>query len=138
MCFFFFKQKTAYEMRISDWSSDVCSSDLEVETTLMARPMVARKLGYTISLESAAEQGIREGSLAVRPIEALRLERIVARSAEHAPPPAAPAVTQRPSTTLKERFPPPSSEMRPSAHGGPRPPPHPPPPTPQPNTGTTT
>src|SRR3546814_8914874 len=34
--FFFFKQKTAYEMRISDWSSDVCSSDLpfkgDVET----------------------------------------------------------------------------------------------------------
>src|SRR3546814_10098699 len=29
--FFFFKQKTAYEMRISDWSSDVCSSDLENE-----------------------------------------------------------------------------------------------------------
>src|SRR3546814_2203657 len=29
--FFFFKQKTAYEMRISDWSSDVCSSDLTVE-----------------------------------------------------------------------------------------------------------
>src|SRR3546814_329497 len=28
MRFFFFKQKTAYEMRISDWSSDVCSSDL--------------------------------------------------------------------------------------------------------------
>src|SRR3546814_5592750 len=31
MCvFFFFKQKTAYEMRISDWSSDVCSSDLVI------------------------------------------------------------------------------------------------------------
>src|SRR3546814_4708623 len=29
-CLFFFKQKTAYEMRISDWSSDVCSSDLLV------------------------------------------------------------------------------------------------------------
>src|SRR3546814_8184141 len=29
--FFFFKQKTAYEMRISDWSSDVCSSDLGLE-----------------------------------------------------------------------------------------------------------
>src|SRR3546814_15458570 len=28
--YFFFKQKTAYEMRISDWSSDVCSSDLQV------------------------------------------------------------------------------------------------------------
>src|SRR3546814_5728974 len=31
--FFFFKQKTAYEMRISDWSSDVCSSDLLVDGT---------------------------------------------------------------------------------------------------------
>src|SRR3546814_6312446 len=31
---FFFKQKTAYEMRISDWSSDVCSSDLGIETAL--------------------------------------------------------------------------------------------------------
>src|SRR3546814_1671665 len=32
-CFlcFFFKQKTAYEMRISDWSSDVCSSDLVID-----------------------------------------------------------------------------------------------------------
>src|SRR3546814_4753134 len=30
--FFFFKQKTAYEMRISDWSSDVCSSDLRIDT----------------------------------------------------------------------------------------------------------
>src|SRR3546814_3887964 len=30
---FFFKQKTAYEMRISDWSSDVCSSDLADELT---------------------------------------------------------------------------------------------------------
>src|SRR3546814_2644924 len=32
--FFFFKQKTAYEMRISDWSSDVCSSDLIKECHL--------------------------------------------------------------------------------------------------------
>src|SRR3546814_9110141 len=31
LLFFFFKQKTAYEMRISDWSSDVCSSDLAVD-----------------------------------------------------------------------------------------------------------
>src|SRR3546814_6439211 len=33
MLVFFFKQKTAYEMRISDWSSDVCSSDLKFGTT---------------------------------------------------------------------------------------------------------
>src|SRR3546814_4217525 len=31
LLFVFFKQKTAYEMRISDWSSDVCSSDLPVD-----------------------------------------------------------------------------------------------------------
>src|SRR3546814_14021841 len=36
-CFFFFKQKTAYEMRISDWSSDVCSSDLLVGGDLQER-----------------------------------------------------------------------------------------------------
>src|SRR3546814_15641913 len=38
MLFFFFKQKTAYERRISDWSSDVCSSDL----TLRRDPGVSR------------------------------------------------------------------------------------------------
>src|SRR3546814_17699994 len=35
--FFFFKQKTAYEMRISDWSSDVCSSDLIPNENLMTQ-----------------------------------------------------------------------------------------------------
>src|SRR3546814_8386772 len=34
---FFFKQKTAYEMRISDWSSDVCSSDLGLEPPLLGQ-----------------------------------------------------------------------------------------------------
>src|SRR3546814_8946990 len=37
VCFFFFKQKTAYEMRISDWSSDVCSSDLIQDDDLVGR-----------------------------------------------------------------------------------------------------
>src|SRR3546814_2023272 len=36
MVCFFFKQKTAYEMRISDWSSDVCSSDLNPDTRVGA------------------------------------------------------------------------------------------------------
>src|SRR3546814_11083520 len=35
-CVFFFKQKTAYEMRISDWSSDVCSSDLPMFPLIFA------------------------------------------------------------------------------------------------------
>src|SRR3546814_4100641 len=38
--FFFFKQKTAYEMRISDWISDVCSSDLQSRGTGNARDVV--------------------------------------------------------------------------------------------------
>src|SRR3546814_9649828 len=37
--FFFFKQKTAYEMRISDWSSDVCSSDLTCLVRSHRRPL---------------------------------------------------------------------------------------------------
>src|SRR3546814_2898722 len=43
VCFFFFKQKTAYEMRISDWSSDVCSSDLRhQEAAHLRRRRIAR------------------------------------------------------------------------------------------------
>src|SRR3546814_14079770 len=42
MSFFFFKQKTAYEMRISDWSSDVCSSDLQFDQRHRRRIEVLR------------------------------------------------------------------------------------------------
>src|SRR3546814_8443826 len=41
--FFFFKQKTAYEMRISDWSSDVCSSDLIAERGIARAEIVERQ-----------------------------------------------------------------------------------------------
>src|SRR3546814_4924103 len=40
--FFFFKQKTAYELRISDWSSDVCSSDLDLQSHDRS-PLLARR-----------------------------------------------------------------------------------------------
>src|SRR3546814_6762240 len=40
--FFFFKQKTAYEMRISDWSSDVCSSDLRTNRDRLPRTVERR------------------------------------------------------------------------------------------------
>src|SRR3546814_8890941 len=49
MLFFFFKQKTAYEMRISDWSSDVCSSDLPGSLCLsqpQRRGEISPKLGF--------------------------------------------------------------------------------------------
>src|SRR3546814_3091129 len=41
LLFFFFMQKTAYEMRISDWSSDVCSSDLTASRRLWSRGAAA-------------------------------------------------------------------------------------------------
>src|SRR3546814_4449956 len=41
--FFFFKQKTAYEMRISDWSSDVCSSDLPAQYRESVLPNACRR-----------------------------------------------------------------------------------------------
>src|SRR3546814_1732569 len=68
--FFFFKQKTAYEMRISDWSSDVCSSDLmagmakslerdpQVELVLRNR---TRELGLEIGMGRG--RGMNSGDL---------------------------------------------------------------------------
>src|SRR3546814_3444498 len=56
---FFFKQKTAYELRISDWSSDVCSSDLPADVVPAAdalRALRAQGDGY-----SAAGQAARPG-----------------------------------------------------------------------------
>src|SRR3546814_5407942 len=52
MCFWFvfFKQKTAYEMRISDWSSDVCSSDLFLDVDLLRR---------CVDDDALADQGAR-------------------------------------------------------------------------------
>src|SRR3546814_17701155 len=55
-CFFLFKQKTAYEMRISDWSSDVCSSDLNgiIENYVELRAELQAK-GYVFSSETDTE-----------------------------------------------------------------------------------
>src|SRR3546814_8246884 len=54
---FFFKQKTAYEMRISDWSSDVCSSDLERVVTMKAgTPRLASRV--TPSAAAGSTQGM--------------------------------------------------------------------------------
>src|SRR3546814_2707881 len=65
--FFFFKQKTAYEMRISDWSSDVCSSDLRIE------PECEHVRGETHRLGSRnARITPREGSRCRPPHNAIR------------------------------------------------------------------
>src|SRR3546814_8181602 len=57
MIFFFFKQKTAYEMRISDWSSDVCSSDLHHRSILV---------------DKLEQRDTMRGNPAVRPVAAHR------------------------------------------------------------------
>src|SRR3546814_10079516 len=56
--FFFFKQKTAYEMRISDWSSDVCSSDL-MRLALGRRVVVAQEqAGVGGQIEQGADRPV--------------------------------------------------------------------------------
>src|SRR3546814_11355500 len=54
---FFFKQKTAYEMRISDWSSDVCSSDLPRPTVLVCGGCGENHPHPTLLLQGRASSG---------------------------------------------------------------------------------
>src|SRR3546814_2958419 len=59
--FFFFKQKTAYEMRISDWSSDVCSSDLlvdPVEKTIKPRFLDKRTREFGLDVQKMIGAGV--------------------------------------------------------------------------------
>src|SRR3546814_3059367 len=65
-CFFCFKQKTAYEMRISDWSSDVCSSDLLLEARAVGVAgedvgVIARQRGDGERLAATARAEIDDG-----------------------------------------------------------------------------
>src|SRR3546814_2039180 len=53
--FFFFKQKTAYEVRISDWSSDVCSSDLSLRTAITIRAIIQHRNRYTTSVRGVTK-----------------------------------------------------------------------------------
>src|SRR3546814_2565880 len=61
MCFFFFffKQKTAYEMRISDWSSNVCSSDLKPGDVVELGKR-AQDMALVLEAQSLAERDIPE------------------------------------------------------------------------------
>src|SRR3546814_4285230 len=58
MFIFFFKQKTAYEMRISDWSSDVCSADLHAGVSFTAPgDYESEGLGYKLDYRVEGTQG---------------------------------------------------------------------------------
>src|SRR3546814_3967661 len=62
--FFFFKQKTSYEMRISDWSSDVCSSDLAAQRAgLHQIPALVRELDDAATYEIALVENIQRQDL---------------------------------------------------------------------------
>src|SRR3546814_6516709 len=62
LCFVFFKQKTAYEMRISDWSSDVCSSDLAAkapDADMLVQEMVAGRRELMLGMLRDPQYGPR-------------------------------------------------------------------------------
>src|SRR3546814_4929753 len=60
---FFFKQKTAYEMRISDWSSDVCSSDLSGAAAGAAiRAAAIEAMGSRVRMMRSCVRGRRDAS----------------------------------------------------------------------------
>src|SRR3546814_4164265 len=76
-CLFFFKQKTAYEMRISDWSSDVCSSDLSRYVIAQRHRRTRRNIGQggiadAIDAESEFECGRIDARLDHQRISAAR------------------------------------------------------------------
>src|SRR3546814_4198930 len=77
--FFFFKQKTAYEMRISDWSSDVCSSDL-VAGVAGHRARPARTAAAALSQDAARRGAMDRAARNCAPAGAHRLsDRIAVR-----------------------------------------------------------
>src|SRR3546814_10106246 len=71
VCVFFFKQKTAYEMRISDWSSDVCSSELRADALGMLQVLVRPGRGNQLDADRRAvrnpegdeQKGLRRGEV---------------------------------------------------------------------------
>src|SRR3546814_9100546 len=85
LVFFFFKQKTAYEMRISDWSSDVCSSDLPVAGVRRAsghraaRSLLGIWQGRRPQEDSATRDGARSRAALRRPRGRLEAARRVRR-----------------------------------------------------------
>src|SRR3546814_18588107 len=87
MIVFFFKQKTAYEMRISDWSSDVCSSDLDRngvgQRALVALLRIQRMDVAGGESIDQAQRGI-PGHAHLRAIAAGKLRAVVAQSEREA------------------------------------------------------
>src|SRR3546814_6523071 len=95
--FFFFKQKTAYEMRISDWSSDVCSSDLARDGEAKDHaPVLARSLRHPGRRSDSSRPAARSH----RPSRALFDRRAARHSARgHGPLPSGEAARSEEHTS---------------------------------------
>src|SRR3546814_3934399 len=79
---FFFKQKTAYEVRISDWSSDVCSSDLALDVGIDGQHQVraGHRLAHRLDdLEEAARGVALDALHSVRAAQLLQIGRASCR-----------------------------------------------------------
>src|SRR3546814_9380294 len=75
--FFFFKQKTAYEMRISDWSSDVCSSDLDPNQVYPAStgaPQAEAGLGDILVVARRTQERLQDVPISITAISAEKIE----------------------------------------------------------------
>src|SRR3546814_19835784 len=85
-CVFFFKQKTAYEMRISDWSSDVCSSDLVTDIVLNVKQIALKMEGEgpkRLQLSATGPGPVKAGDIAVSgDIDVLNHDLIICHLAE--------------------------------------------------------
>src|SRR3546814_9157080 len=112
MFFFFFKQKTAYEMRISDWSSDVCSSDL-LEWALLADGVPGDKVYSLLRTEAGVARAfaklatIRDDIVwwedATEPARLLEEGRVVMTSTFNAPMFNAIVVREQPFAMIWDR-----------------------------------
>src|SRR3546814_3680013 len=94
MFVFFFKQKTAYEMRISDWSSDVCSSDLVEQALVAILKEIAKERGINMIINASRGQGVvlfADNSLVITDVAREKLDKRL---------PAVPLKADRKSTRL--------------------------------------
>src|SRR3546814_3042749 len=96
---FFFKQKTAYEMRISDWSSDVCSSDLIIMTDKATVELTSPVAGRVTAAHGDPGQQLAVGS----PLVEFEVEGAGNASAEATPALDLPARLQIGRASCRER-----------------------------------
>src|SRR3546814_17289102 len=96
--FFFFKQKTAYELRISDWSSDVCSSDLNLFNQLIGGSVPVGQKGSLAACQRAPGRA-RQHSDQASSAQRNGARNAFAAAAAPAPPALSSAVTRALPTT---------------------------------------